>query len=278
MDELSYATVFNDIAGSEFGVGAQRPASVSAAWDAGRARACVCDAAWSGINCASKVCPYGNDYLATRANTGVAVVYQKQVIAFAENESTAKTFPSTGVAAHTSMHGKTFALTYTSAMGERFTTVPIKVESTWATASGSSTELAVAVKSALEGLPNRVISNVNVVAANAAHNSVADTALTLEIEFGGSATDTATQGNQNLLEVSVLACGAGCTPSITGLHDVLVQWSATAAHFSSITQTVSADYNSYECGRRGKCDTDTGICACFEGFTGEACSEITALV
>jgi len=289
MEELAYATVFNDYT-STLGVGAQRPTSVTAAWDSSRSRACVCDSAWSGINCASKICPFGNDYLATRADTSDTLLYQKQLISFAEGAAADNTLVAARRrlavdATHAAFHDKSFALTFTSKMGEKFTTIPIMITSTWATVVAAttnpvvaaSTQLAVAVKKALEGLPNRVIGNVNVVVADGTHNSIASGSLTIEIEFGGSTTDVATQGKQNLLEVSTMACGAGCTPLITGI-DALVQWSATAADFSSVAESAVADYNSYECGRRGKCDSDTGICACFEGFTGEACSAITALV
>merc|ERR1712224_403928 len=33
-----------------------------------------------------------------------------------------------------------------------------------------------------------------------------------------------------------------------------------------------------ECSNRGHCDRTTGQCACMQGFTGEACSELTTFV
>lgn len=88
----------------------------------------------------------------------------------------------------------------------------------------------------------------------------------LDIEFTGDNV----QGPQNLMSVKAYSCGDGCTPQLTGL--------SLRPESMVVLETQKSDLNSYECGRRGKCDYTTGMCTCFSGYTGASCNIITALV
>jgi len=291
MNELVFGTVFNEYydgstdALRKLGVGGINPAT-SYHWDSDRARSCVCDSGWSGINCAARMCPYGNDVMDLRANTGVAAVSQVQTITLLSGGTTGgqAVNPQPTLA---DFVGNSFSLTFTSKMNETFTTVPIELAS--ADAAGL-TDIAADIDAALQNLPNKVISGgkdgdsgeeggVKVTALSIAHSA----SLIIQVTFTGSSV----HGKQNLLAVDANSCGTGCMPRLDGLEYVLVTGinATTSASTklaqgteSSVKETTPADYNSYECGRRGKCDYDTGICSCFEGYTGEACTTLTALI
>lgn len=237
MNALGYGTVWGDKTAS-IAVARSTGVAVSTvekAWDITRSRACVCDAGFDGINCASRMCPYGSD----------ALFADVRVTTYAKN---VQTVTLTGSA---TLVNKTFALKFTTRLNETFTTDPVTVGT-------STTTVATAVTNALLALPNKVIDGVTVTA------TLAGVSCVLAVTFTGNAN----QGQMNLLELDVAACGAGCNPIVTGL--VLAT--------GTIAETTTADFNSYQCGRRGKCDYDTGLCACFTGFTGDNCNTITALI
>merc|ERR1719230_2342525 len=261
MNELAFGTVYNDYydslttAYSGIGVGAVRPSTDF-----------VCDSGWTGINCASKMCPYGNDIMDERADTSDTRQYQVQTIHLYAGGSDGGGGKFT--TSKDALDSQSFALKFTSMTNETFATVPVVL-----TADNFNT-LATDVEAALESLPNGAINDVSVSSKQALvyHHSGTPTGgkgIEIKVTFTG----TSVEGNQNLLEVLVDRCGAGCTPRVDGLP--LVSHTNTTSY---VKQTTAADYNSFECGRRGKCDLDTGTCTCFEGYTGEACGTLTALV
>lgn len=284
MNELTFGTVFGDYYDGDGGAGNDNHYRALGeggviprkdySWDSDRSRACVCDGGWTGVNCASRMCPYGNDVMDLRSNTGNTAVSQIQTITLLSGGSDGGiTFLGDAV---TDFNGLSFSLTFTSKMNETYTTVPVQYK------NGTATNLSDGIKNALLNLPNKVINGVAVSVVEKPHMQAA---LQILVTFTGSSV----HGNQHLLQVNVNACGAGCTPRQDGIASKLAQgvnstFTTTAnagtgpGDVSSVVQTQAADFNSFECGRRGKCDYETGLCSCFEGYTGEACTDLTALV
>ncbi|KAH8064265.1 hypothetical protein JL722_1124 [Aureococcus anophagefferens] len=136
---------------------------------------------------------------------------------------------------------------------------------------------------ALVELPNYVIDDVDVdCSLQYVHQNLTSLypALSCLIAFTG---DTV-MGPQYLLEVETDECLDGCTPKLENPVSLKSHSRAniTGGVIGGNTQKMgtapSADYNSYECGRRGKCDYSTGECECFEGYMGDRCQMQTALI
>ena len=248
IEDLAYAATYNDY--TIHGFNDEAVTFPYYSWDKTKTRACVCDPQYGDIDCSKRMCPYGTDVLDTRDDLLIEGKYQVQSIQF-EAPS-----PLTG----SSFNDKTFALTFVSKLNETFTTIPLVFDII------DTAKLANDIKLALLQLPNKVIDGVSVSVTGSSSSSSVDVAVT----FTGSAVE----GPQHLLEVENFACGAGCTPRITGL---LVE-TRKGLLSSNVTETQASDYSSYECGRRGKCDYTTGLCACFTGYTGENCNTLSTLV
>jgi hypothetical protein len=265
MKDLTYGIVYNQYydgstnALSGLGTGAKKFTDYS--WDTDRARACVCDGGWTGLACNQRMCAMGNDIMdviptfdetATSGMSGHGnELAQVQTITL---------YDSSTPPDNLNFAGKSFAIQFTTKLNETYVTQPI----IWSTTDNT---LAGYIEAALEKLPNKAIDDVDV----SVDSSTSSSGVIIEVTFKGNVV----QGKQHKLEILQDKCDEGCTPRITGLTNIRT-WSTTTLSTNIITTVGS--HNSYECGRRGKCDHSTGLCKCFEGYTGETCSVLTALV
>merc|ERR1711871_162620 len=133
-------------------------------WDGEMSRACKCDPGYSGIDCANRLCPKGDDPLTARIYNAQTADWDQRdetqyVRVYANDPSKDLTDKAT------TKIGGSFSLKYTDYYGQEWETDQVTVKPYWELASASevsSTQTAVA--NALKGIPNGVISDVSVVA------------------------------------------------------------------------------------------------------------------
>jgi hypothetical protein len=250
IEDLSYAATWNDYSAKYFIEDPKR--FVYSQWDNRKIRACVCDATYGDVDCSKRMCPYGTDVLDVRDDLTLDVKNQVQDLRFQMN-------------ANLDSLSKTFALTFKSRLNETFTTYPIVFDPN--TDEDDMADLANDIQLALLKLPNGVIDGVKVTAVREELEDYVKVLVTF--------TGKSVQGDQHLLVVHDYECGDGCTPKLSGLPTNT--YAGYQAARSNISEAVSSDYNSYECGRRGKCDYATGLCNCFTGYTGDNCNTLTTL-
>lgn len=172
-----------------------------------------------------------------------------------------------------------FAITFVSLLNETYTTYPLRLDNTTSDVDEIESTLASDIEEALYALPNKVVDhlgvNVTLGYEDRQIGAVGAVAfLNIELEMTGSYM----KGRQRLLSFEVEEClYPGCTPKLEGLNLATYSGTGTELWMSYATEKQVADHNSYVCGRRGRCDYDTGICECFSGFTGQACDIQTAL-
>jgi hypothetical protein len=223
-------------------------------WDNYKTRGCYCDPEYGDVDCSKRMCQYGTDIMDQRCNMNAQQKYQVQKIVFTTDSMTSVS----GTAAPGSQ-GKTFALMFKSKLNESFTTLPIP----YFTFDTDFHQFMLNIQVALESLPNKVIDKVEVHGDYL--NSDAFTTI-VNITFVGDNV----QGPQHPITVKDIECGDGCTPKLSGLD--------MRPDTQNVSEVTASDFNSYECGRRGKCDYTTGLCTCFAGYTGLSCNVITSLV
>ena len=205
-------------------------------WNQFKQHECKCDAGWEGLACADKMCPRG-DYVMTLLPN-----HDEELSGCDVQEITFHNFSV----------GDYFVLRFVNFERDEKVTSPILF-------TGNATSQAKFIATALEEMPNEVVPTVTTISGNG-------TNVTVEVVF----TDGHTSGMQELLQCGTISpssyCGPGSQPLMEPSHGV-----CTVRH---LLQEEELNEN-LECGGRGRCDREEGICDCNIGTYGEACEMIT---
>ena len=258
-------------------------------WDAMKTRSCKCDGGWTGIACDKRMCPKGNDPLTTESSDGVTEKYEVQTIVVGDGIDSEKTEGF-------------FTLTFTDSYGNEWTTRPIRsADSDWvpATTGNANSDVglpqdvtALEVRRALMEIPNHVFDDVEVnweevTESTYDHRTSGASAANKKYnKYMVTFISPATSGKQNLLVCNYKGCDYdGCQPRFTGIgkNGDTATTSHRKCHVRGYYETAGVENNvgtgeNAECSNRGICNTDDGLCECFEGYTGESCSVQTILV
>lgn len=239
MKDLEFGKTYSEY--HTLGLGSGGTSLVDYSWDTDRARTCVCDPGYSGIDCMLRMCPIGKDIMDVILSGESPQIHK---ITLYDQDDDNSNFDS-----------QTFALQFTSKKNETFATQPIA----WSITDG---DLETSIEEALVKLPNKVVDEVEVTV----DSSDSTLGVIIEITFSGSIVE----GEQHMIEVLTKECSEGCTPRITGLSN-LRTWHLNDV-LSKVEISDQGSHNSHECGRRGKCDYVTGLCSCYDGYMGDACN------
>lgn len=310
LNELPVGSVYTDGYDEDVDVRARTLGNSMKYWDSEKTRGCVCDATYYGVDCSLRLCPRGTDILDLKRSVYDVDLQVPQI-------QRIRLVPFAGMSVEGAFGGNTFSLVFRSLLNETFYTAPIYFPkatddvydtdavnnhdyAVWsdevittvgskklyeldsATSAYAHSAFAEAIEDALISLPNQVIDDVYVEVSkrfysiDATANATQLEYFNIDVTFSG----TAVQGPQNLLMVQADSCDVGCTPKLSGIHlqEYVVVDGTDDQEYSRVQELRTSDFNSYECGRRGKCDYNTGICSCFTGYTGESCTVQTALV
>jgi len=108
----------------------------------------------------------------------------------------------------------------------------------------------------------------------------------------GTVTYSATAENTIALGTDVSGATANCDSIYVARHVITLDSMPTASATTvaktllytspvgscSVSETTKGTYESYECSNRGACDGKSGLCTCYEGYSGQSCQTQTVLV
>jgi hypothetical protein len=90
-------------------------------------------------------------------------------------------------------------------------------------------------------------------------------------------TAKAAHGNEATC-IAATDCGAGTNEACIWTPRELTLSYSSPVGSCSVAETTKGTYESYECSNRGACDGKSGLCTCYEGYSGQSCQTQTVLV
>jgi hypothetical protein len=277
---------------------------VPSIWDAWKIQGCQCDPGYEGADCASRICPSGDDPLRHR-NAADSAVQANHKFVLAITAGTSGTWVTVeGGTNPQGMGPPTFVLAFTDTFNEQWFTRPIPIGVTGLcddektcpledrhdycqknTCANAATILGHNIRQALLDLPNGAVTGADIDPRTGEKD-----ADKLDVSCSLGNTDykyscDITMGSKhnsgdltNKLECWAAGCThvgvdtsanpGGCSPKYMGLPAS-----------SSCTVTDTAGTSNYDtCSGRGACNGADGLCECYEGFTDEDCHVQTVLV
>jgi len=204
-------------------------------WDAEKIMHCNCDPGYTGADCASRLCMLGDDVMSVqnKANPSIAQVDEVQTIKIDSVDGSA--FASGQV-----------VLRFTDWRNEEWTTYPLDL---------SEDLTAIAVEEALEALPNHAIPSVTVTRDATEYGNN-------HLHFLVTFSSPANSGDQPAMTIDNAGCDVdGCQPRFIAATNAAV----------AITETTKGTKERKVCSGRGECDSEAGVCECYDGYHGQAC-------
>merc|ERR1712025_1524956 len=259
-------------------------------WDQMRTQTCKCDRGYTGYDCNSRICPFGDG---PTSDCGENSAGDVQLVA-------TRSITTQAVGTY-----KYFTLTFTDMFGGRFTTRPILDRAPSCDIQNTAPTPCPEIQYALMDLPNFAIPEVEVDAlpgrTAAGSGATATTTSLYTVQF----THSSNSGKQNTLECEVVADStvAGAQPKYEAVEACRVynvggpEWFDESGEqlelsltndFPEVTtaqtkdlilgpDNTASDETTYEDfqprSSKGDCDGATGTCTCNSGHYGEACEK-----
>jgi len=280
-------------------------------WDQMRTQSCKCDRGYTGYDCNSRICPFGDDPTSDCGENSAGdvqlIITTSRVLTpgFGDDADGDASTPCDEVESDCvdKANERYFTLTFTDMFGGRFTTRPILDRAAACAVVGGVATPCPEIQYALMDLPNFAIPEVEVDTLPLEVNDAGDTKTTslYTVQF----TDSSNSGKQNTLECEVVddSAVAGAQPKYPAVEACQVynvggpEWFDDSGEaieldvsgtFPDLTTLLNKDnilgsadtadagttYEDFQpCSSKGDCDGATGTCTCNSGHYGEACEK-----